>query len=78
MGGLEKKMGIFGNNNTEQEDEESETYSYELNCNNCGSSESFDIKRGTLVEKYLKETQDECAECGCVDWADPHDSESEE
>lgn len=51
--------------NSEETDEEVETYSYTVTCDNCEEEVELEIAKGTRVKDYLKNNEEICESCGC-------------
>lgn len=69
-------MGLFGKNKEEEQDDEYEedddedgdTYSYVIECENCGEEIEYEIPLRTTVKTFkaqLKSENEKCDNCGC-------------
>jgi len=58
------------------EENESEIYEVDLDCSNCGNSNSVEIPMGVLVSEFIKKAK--CETCGCISLRVLEDEEDEE
>ena len=66
-----EKKGFF----SKEGDEKETTYDVCLECINCEVEDDYDIPRGTKIDEFIKEKDEDCKNCGCKGLRKPDDDD---